>query len=288
MVECPMTTNSEMEQLWNSEASAAWSSHHERYDAMLCGLGEHVLQAAALTVGERVLDVGCGAGQLAIQAAERVGTAGSVLGVDLASELVGLATRRAAELGVSQAGFLRADAQVHAFPAGAYDVVLSRFGVMFFADPVEAFTNLLAATAPGGRLAFVAWQAAPYNEWVTVPLMAMVPHVGPPTLPPPDAPGPFAFGDAERVRAVLTDAGWAQIAVEDVQTVVSVGGAPTAEDAVQFIVGDTFGRMLLSQASPEQRSAAVTALRQAYEGHVTEGEVRVKAAAWLVTARRPQ
>jgi len=229
-----MTSNSDMVRLWNSEASASWSSHPERYDAMLAELGDRLLAAAGLVAGERVLDVGCGAGQLSLQAADRVGATGRVLGVDVAVDLLTVAARRAA--GVDQAGFLQADAQEHAFEGSAFDIVLSRFGVMFFADPVAAFANLLAATASGGRLAFLAWQAAPLNEWVTVPLGAVVPHVGFPALPPPGAPGPFAFGDADVVRSLLADAGWADVAVEDVQATVPVGGARTAQEAVDFIV----------------------------------------------------
>lgn len=281
-----MTVNSDMIQLWNGEASASWSQSPERYDAMLDGLGQRVLAAAALTEGERVLDVGCGAGQLTLQAAEQVGPTGTVLGVDVSHDLVAVTTARASEAGLAQVAAVEADAQVHAFPTAGFDAVLSRFGVMFFADPVGAFGNLLAATAPGGRLAFVAWQAAPSNEWITVPLMAVLPHVGPPTLPPPGAPGPFAFGDPDRLRSLLTEAGWSQVGIEDVQTTLCVGGARTGQEAAAFTSGDAFGRMVLAAAEPAAREAALTALREAYDGHVVDGEVRLKAAAWLVTARR--
>jgi SAM-dependent methyltransferase len=276
-----------MVELWNSDASAAWSNHPERYDAMLRELGLRALDAAHLEPGERVLDIGCGTGQLTLQAAERVGTRGNVHGVDVAEGLLAVARRRATEAGLGQVDLLQADAQDHGFPASSYDVVLSRFGVMFFEDPVSAFANLQAATMPGGRLAFVAWQPAPLNEWATVPLFAALPHVGPPPLPEPGAPGPFAFGDADRLRTVLTEAGWGDVMVEDVQTTLSVGGARTAEEAVDFIIADTFGQLLLRSATPEQRAAAVVALREAYAAHLVDGEVRVKAAAWLVTAGRP-
>jgi SAM-dependent methyltransferase len=282
-----MSSNREMVELWNGEASATWSSHPEKYDAMLGELGERVLAAAALSAGERVLDVGCGGGQLALQAAHQVGETGSVLGVDVSSELLAVTRRRATEAGLTQVQVLEADAQEHTFPASSYDAVVSRFGVMFFADPVAAFANLLQATVPGGRLAFVAWQAAPLNEWVMVPMGAMIPHVGFPDLPAPGAPGPFAFGDAERLRGIVTEAGWADVAIEDVQTTVSAGGARTADEAVEFVTEDTFGRMLLGKAEPEQRAAALAALREAYEPYVGADGVRVKAAVWLVTARRP-
>jgi SAM-dependent methyltransferase len=282
-----MASNSEMVELWNSEASEAWSTRPERYDAMLGELGLLALDAAHLEPGERVLDIGCGAGQLTLQAAERVGPDGSVLGVDVAAGLLAVARRRATEAGLGQVDLLQADAQDHAFPAVSHDVVLSRFGVMFFADPVSAFANLQATTRPGGRLAFVAWQPAPLNEWATVPLFAAMPHVGPPELPEPGAPGPFAFGDGARLRTLLTEAGWADVLLEDVQTTLSVGGARTADEAVDFIAADTFGQRILHSAAPGQREAALEALREAYEAHLVDGEVRVKAAAWIVTARRP-
>ena len=236
-----MTTNSEMIGLWNSPASASWATRPERYDAMLSELGERLLRVAAPTPEERVLDVGCGAGQLSALAAELVGPTGQVLGVDVAVDLLAVA----------------------------------------------AFANLLATTTPGGRLAFVAWQAAPLNEWMTLPLGAVVPHLGFPELPAPGAPGPFAFADLAALQDLLADAGWAGVQVEDVQTTVSVGGARTAQQAVDFLTEDTFGQMLLGKADPTSRSAALTALFDAYAERVADGALRLKAAVWLVTAHRP-
>jgi SAM-dependent methyltransferase len=282
-----MPSNSEMVELWNSEAAAGWASRPERYDAMLVELGMRALDAAQLEPGEHVLDIGCGAGQLTLQAAERVGPDGSVLGVDVAAGLLGVARQRAKQAGLGQVDVLQADAQDHAFPAASFDVVLSRFGVMFFDDPVSAFANLQAATRPGGRLALVAWQPAPLNEWATLPRVATSPHVEPPPIADPGAPGPFAFGDGERLRSILTDTGWCDVVLEDLQTTVSVGGARTADEAVDFITADTFGKLLLRSATPAQRKAATDALREAYAARLADGEVRVRAAAWLVTARRP-
>jgi SAM-dependent methyltransferase len=280
------TTNDDMVQLWNGEGGAAWATRPERYDAMLSGFGERVLRAAALAPGERVVDVGCGGGQLTLQAAAAVGQDGSVLGLDVATQLLALTQRRAAEAGLAQVAVLEADAQSQAFPPGAFDVVLSRFGVMFFADPVAAFVNLLSATAPSGRLAFVCWQPAPMNEWVTVPLFAVGPHVGFPDPPAPHAPGPFAFGDGDRLREILTTAGWSDVELEDVQTTVSPGGARTVEEAVAYFAEDTFGRMLMGKAEPAQQAAALEALRAAYAAYAGPDGIRVKAAVWIVTARR--
>jgi SAM-dependent methyltransferase len=281
------TTNEDMVQLWNGEGGATWAARPERYDAMLGGFGERVLQAAALVPGERVVDVGCGGGQLTLQAAQAVGAGGSVVGLDVSTQLLALTRRRAAEAGLTHVAVLEADAQSHPFSAGGFEVVLSRFGVMFFADPVAAFANLLRATAQGGRLAFVCWQPAPMNEWVTVPMFAVGPVVGFPDPPAPNAPGPFAFGDGDRLRDILTTAGWSDVQLEDVQTTISPGGSRTPEEAVNFFAEDTFGQLLLRKAEPAQQAAALEALRAAYDAHSAPDGIRVKAAAWIVTARRP-
>ena len=279
-----MTGNEAMVELWNSPAAATWATHAERYDAMLGPLGELVLAAAGLVPGERVLDVGCGAGQLTCQAAAAVGPTGRVLGVDVARDLLAVTRRRAGEAGLANVDAIEADAQVAQL--SSYDVVISRFGVMFFADPGAALANLLAAVVPGGRLAFVCWQAAPLNEWITVPLLAAAEHVGFPEPPQPDAPGPTAFADPERVRRLLGEAGWVDVVLTDVQTTVRPGGARTADEAVAFICEDTFGTMMLDKAAPHARAAAVAAIREAYAARLGPDGVQLKAAVWVVTARR--
>jgi SAM-dependent methyltransferase len=270
--------------LWNSEAASTWATQPERYDAMLDALGRRVIAAAAPQPGERVLDVGCGAGQLTVQVAGEVGPTGHVTGLDVATDLLAVTSRRAA--GVDNVEVLQADAQVHVLEPSSYDLVISRFGVMFFAEPVAAFTNLRSATKPGGRLAFVCWQSGVVNEWVTVPLFAAGAILGFPEPPSPDAPGPFAFADADRLRGILADAGWAGVEIEDVRTTVRPAGATTAEEATDFIVEDTFGKLLLDKAEPAQREAAIAAIRDAYAAHLTADGVELAAAVWVVTARR--
>lgn len=276
--------NREMVELWNGPASEAWVLRPERYDGMLDHLGRLALDAAALQPGERVLDVGCGSGQLSQQAAERVAPDGKVVGVDVSAPLIALARERAA--GNDRIRFVECDAQEADVPHDAYDVVVSRFGVMFFDDPVTAFANLRAATAPQGRMAFVCWQAPPHNEWVLTALGALVPHVGVPQLPEPGAPGPFAFADADHLRAVLTHAGWADVGIEGVQTTLIVGGPGTLDDAMEFYEQDAFGRRMLSDATPEQRAAGLAALREAVAPRMSDEGLRLGAAVWVVTAAR--
>jgi SAM-dependent methyltransferase len=277
--------NREMVELWNGPVSEAWVLMPERYDGMLDPLGRLALDAAALRPGDRVLDVGCGSGQLSLQAADRVAPDGRVLGVDVSAPLVALARRRAA--GREHVRFLECDAQEADVAHDAHDVVVSRFGVMFFDDPVTAFANLRAAVAPGGRLAFVCWQSALRNEWVMTAMSALLPHVGLPELPEAGAPGPFAFDDPEHVRSVVEQAGWCDIAIEGVETTLLVGGPGSLDEAMAFYAQDVFGRRMLAGGDPAQREAALAALRDAAATRMSDEGLRLGTAVWVVTARRP-
>lgn len=282
-----MSSAPDMAQFWNSEVTAAWVTHPERYDRMLEPFGRRVLDAADLRPGAHVLDVGCGGGQLSLQAAERVRPGANVTGIDVSAPLVAVARRRATDAGLTGVDFVEADAQVHQLPPARFQAVISRFGVMFFDDLVGAFANLRAATVPGGRLAFVAWKPVADNPWAMLPVLAMMPHVGLPDLPGPGAPGPFALGDADHVRAVLTGAGWTDVTLDAVATDLAPGGATTVDDAVTYFREDAFGRALLQSAEPHAREAALEALRNMFAEHLTDEGVRMGSAAWIVTAQRP-
>jgi hypothetical protein len=156
---------------------------------------------------------------------------------------------------------------------------------MFFDDPVAAFRNLRSAMAPGGRLSFVAWQAAPLNDWVLTAIGALVPHVGFPQLPPPGSPGPFAFAEADHVTALLAGAGWSEVELRAVSQPVLVGGGGSVEDVVAFYEQDAFGRRMLEQAAPQAREAARDALREAVAERTGADGLRLGASVWVVTAR---
>lgn len=275
--------NEQMAEIWNGPASSAWVTAAERYDAMLESPTRLLLEAAQLQAGEQVLDVGCGAGALTREAAAAAGHGGAVTAVDISAPLLAYAAAQPAPAGAAPIEWLEADAQTHRLPPAAYDAVVSRFGVMFFDDPTAAFANLRASARPGGRLAAVVWQAAPLNEWVLLPMGAIIPHVGFPDLPPPGAPGPFAFGDADLLRGVLTDAGWQGVDLQAVTTTVRMPG--DADAVVRHYVEDTFGQMALAKATPEQRDAALAAMREAIAPRVADGGVELGAAVWVVTAQ---
>jgi SAM-dependent methyltransferase len=274
--------NTDMAEYWNGRPAGVWVTEAERFDTMLAPFGRRLLAAAVLEPGERVLDVGCGNGAISLEAARAVGPAGRVTGLDLSAPMLGVARQRAEEQGIS-VSFVQSDAQTASFDE-PFDVVLSRFGVMFFDDPEVAFANLAKATRPGGRLCFVCWQEMFANEWIAVPAMAMVAHVGIPELPEPGAPGPFALADAERTRGLLQSARWSEVTVEGHKDPMHMGRDP--EDVVAFMFSDEMGRRVVEGKDPEAVQAGTEAALVALRPYATPDGVVLSGAYWLVTARK--
>jgi SAM-dependent methyltransferase len=276
-------TNREQSRLWNEQAGPKWVAMQRQLDAELESLGAAVIDALDLRAGERVLDVGCGAGATALALAARVAP-GEVVGVDISEPLLALARERAA--GVADLRFERADAQTATFAGPPFDVVFSRFGVMFFADPVAAFVNLRAALRPGGRLGFVCWRAMEDNGWFTVPLAAALPHLpGPPEMPPPGAPGPFAFADGERTRELLERAGFVDVEVTPLDRELPMG-ADGLDESVELVLQIGPVARALATAADDLRRTVRGAVREALARHEGPRGVTLPAAAWLVRARR--
>lgn len=279
--------NKEQIEHWNDQAGPRWVAMQDMIDGQIRPLGEAAMERAAIKAGERVLDVGCGCGQTSLELARRVTASGSVTGIDISAVMLARAQQSAAELGVSNLRFLNADAQTHALDAAAYDVVFSRFGVMFFAHPDEAFTNLCRALRPGGRLAFVCWQALPDNAWMVVPLMAALQHLPPPPLPSPDAPGPFAFADPQRVEGILTRAGFADVQFESLRETLSIASGRSLDEVVDFMLQMGPTAVVMRDADADLRQRVVDAIREALRPYFGDAGVRMPSAAWVVTARRP-
>ena len=233
-------------------------------------------------IGERVLDVGCGNGAISLDAARRVGPHGRVTGLDLSAPMLDVARQRAEEQGLD-VSFRQGDAQTASFDE-PFDVVLSRFGVMFFDDPETAFANLAQATRPTGRLSLVCWQEVLANEWIALPSMAMVAHVGIPELPEPGAPGPFALADPQRTKVLLESAGWSEVTVEEHKDGMRMGRDP--EDVVAFMLSDEMGRRLVEGKDPEAVQAGTEAAVEALRPYATPEGVLLSGAYWLVTARK--
>jgi SAM-dependent methyltransferase len=258
---------------WGGRGGSFWAANDERYDAMLAPMTPHLLTAAALTPTDRVLDVGCGCGRPSRLAAR---TAASVLGVDLDEAMIARARERSA--GIPNLRFELADAQTATLEP--VDVVMSQAGVMFFEDPVAAFTNLRST---GGRLAFLCWQAMSTSEHRQLKRDAMAPWV---TIPDPvPGPGALSMADPAVVREVLGAAGYTDIEVTGVQELLPVG--TTADDAVEFQLAEPAMADLLAEAGPEAAGKAAEALRQAYKAKETPEGVLLSASGWVVTARSP-
>ena len=267
---------------WNSAAQASrWVSHQKSYDRMLAPFADLVLRAADLAAGQHVLDVGCGCGTTTLHAARSIAP-GMAAGIDLSEPMLARARHRAASSAVANVSFIQGDAQTQPF-APTFDVVISRFGVMFFADPAAAFSNLRAATRRGGRLAFACWQPLAANEWLTVPCAAVAGLLPVPDLGDPGGPGMFSLAEPDRIRAVLASAGWRGVSVTAERTPILVGGGPL-DDAVAFWRTGPVGRRLLDGADAATQARAVDAVRAALASRGTDQGVRLEAAVWLVRA----
>jgi len=243
--------------------------------------GETMLDAAQLEPGEVVLDVGCGLGTTSQEAARRIAPGGTVLGVDIDAPLLVEARNRAIAAGVTNVEFLAADAQVYPFEAATIDVLISRFGSMFFVNPEAAFRNLGHAIRPGGRLAIV---CPIRSEWIEVAIGAAIPHVGPPNLGAPDDPGPLAFADGSRLKSVIRAGGFDEVTLDEVTRQVRIGD--DVEDVTSFITSLPESQLLF-EGKPEQNvAAAIEALREGFARFSSPAGVVVSETAWLATARR--
>jgi SAM-dependent methyltransferase len=275
--------NRQQQEAWNGGESRHYVEHADRYDRQLAPVTAAMLELAAVSGGHAVLDVGCGCGAMALDAAAR---AGSVLGVDISHPLIDVAGDRARRAGLDNARFLVADAQIHRFDPGLHDVVVSQFGLMFFDDPVGAFANLRTALVPRGRLVFATWQGLGANEWLSpvvdaVARFAEVPDLGGLA----NGPGMFALRDDSEIAVLLDDAGYRDIVVDAITPSLLLGGGGSVEEAADFLSGMGIVRGLLSHVADEDRDEAMAAVRAELERRYEPGVgVRLDAGVWLVSA----
>ncbi|GAA3503407.1 methyltransferase domain-containing protein [Streptomyces prasinosporus] len=280
----PDIVNTEQAQAWNGPEGVHWARNRDRWNAVNQGFNEPLLDAAGITADHSILDVGCGSGQTTRLAALRA-PQGRALGLDLSGPMLAEARALAEREGVANVSFTQGDAQVHPFEANVFDVAISRYGVMFFADPVAAFGNVGRALRPGGRLAFVCPADAALNDWVA----AMASLRG--FLPVGDfgragSPGMFSLASPDRVRDVLTAAGFTGITVNRTQA-HGVWGRGAA-DAAEFLLGTGPGRHLMEKADTTVRVRAHRTLTDHLRDHeAADGTVRLRSTSWLVVATRP-
>ncbi len=266
---------------WDGPEGDYWRKNEARYNRMLREYSERLLGAARIQSGERVLDVGCGCGDSSCAAA-RAASPAAVLGVDLSAGMLASARERAAAEGLRNLAFKQADAQAYPFADESFDVILSRFGVMFFADPQAAFRNLRRALPRGGRMTLLTWRGAQHNEWIREIRGTLA--GGPPKFPPPCAPGPLGLSDPEAVKPILSNAGFGEIAFTEASEPLHYGA--TAGEAFDFIRGTPLAEDVLSEMDPAARPHALDALRTLLESHQSAEGVCFQSSAWIVTARR--
>lgn len=274
--------NVEMAKAWDGEEGERWARDADRYDATGVHIRRVFFERVPFAPGEHVLDIGCGAGRQSLDIARRVAP-GTVLGIDLSSQLLDLARQRSSAEGLANVGFRQADAQVEPFDAGRFDVAVSSFGAMFFADPAAAFANIGRALRPGGRLAVMAWGPFAGNEWLATIRDALA--IGRPMgTPPSSVPGPFGLADADFTRAVLAEAGFEEVDLEAIDEPIVLGA--DAADAFAFVRTMGIVKGMTHDLDEADTQRALDAVRAALVAHETADGVLLGAEAWLITARR--
>jgi len=275
--------NIDQAEFWASIAPT-WVELDDRLEIAAGEPGRKVMNRLNLQPGQRVLDLGCGTGAATIELARRVGEDGSVLGVDIAAEMLVRARERAADEGVSNVTFMQADVQSHDLGTDAFDRAFSRFGVMFYADPVVAFSNIGKALKPGGILGFVCWQDVMANEWMLVPGMAVMSVTGSvPPMPEPGEPGPFSLSDMGRVKELLRAARFSEIEVIPHNDVISIPATELPDYAgVALRVGAA--REALKEADADTIARALESVISALGEKVDDGELRLTRGILVVTA----
>jgi SAM-dependent methyltransferase len=268
---------------WNGPGGQRWSDRQASQDVLLGPVSQALIARAGVRPGERIVDVGCGCGSTSIALALAVAPTGFVLGVDISAPMLERARRVAPpELPLD---FVLADATVYPFHPETFDLLISRFGVMFFADPVLSFANLRRALRPSGRVAFACWREPRDNPWMMAPLQAVYQHV--PRLPQvgPEEPGPFAFAAEERVQRILGDAGYCDVALErrDLLLDVAVGGGLEAAVKGAFEIGPA--SRALEGYPAETRAKAADSVRETLKPFVRGDRVELSGSIWIVTAR---
>ncbi len=272
--------NVDMAAAWDGPEGDHWAEHADRYERVGIEQGQALLDAAAIGSGDSVLDVGCGTGK-STRGAARLAVSGSALGVDLSARMLERARDTAESERLANVRFEQADAQVHSFGADAFDVGISSFGAMFFADPVAAFTNIGRSLRPGGRLALLAWREFGRNEWLSAIRHALALDRDLPT-PPSGTPGPFGLADRQPTEALLTEAGFVDVAFAALEDPIVLGA--DADDAFAFVRDFGITRGLTHDLGDADTEAALEALHRTLVDHQTSDGVRLGASAWLITA----
>jgi SAM-dependent methyltransferase len=282
----PTHPNAQQDEYWNQAAGPLWVRQQERLDSQIEPHGLVAIERAALHPGEHVVDIGCGCGQTSLELARRVGATGRVEGVDLSAPMLERARERAREAELDQLSFTRGDAQSHAFAPRSTDLFFSRFGVMFFEDPLTAFRNFHRALRPGGRITFLCWKGIEANPWMRIPMVAIAPLVELPEPPPPGAPGPLAFADDARVRGLLEEAGFEDVHATGHDSEMKLAGTGGPEAAAEFMLEIGPAARAAREAGLDDPTPLRDAIARALAPHQRGDAIVIGAGMWIYQARR--
>lgn len=270
---------------WNDRAAVTWTTFQERLDTLFEPLTALALDAAAPAPGQRIIDIGCGCGATVLALAGRVGATGQVLGLDISEPMAARARERIAAAGLTNARVVVSDAAVHAFPPASADLLFSRFGVMFFADPTAAFANLRGAMRQGGRLLCAAWRPLADNPWFFVPQQAARPLLPPQPPADPNAPGPFAFADPDRTSGIFTDAGWHDVTLTRHDVPMRFAAAGEIDRATEFATRVGALARMLAEVDPALHPRVRSAVADALKAYDSPSGIILSGSIWLISAR---
>jgi SAM-dependent methyltransferase len=276
-----MSANQAQIDFWNGPTGQKWAKYQTDMDRNLADVGAAVMMLAGVQPGEKVLDIGCGNGATSFMLADTVGQAGDVIGVDVSQPMLAIARAR---ISTPNIRFVEADAAAYPFTPDR-NLIFSRFGVMFFADPVSAFANIRKAATNGGRLAFVCWRPAAENEWVMLPYQVAKPILPEQPAVDPHAPGPFAFADSDRTRGILAGAGFRDIVIEPFNGHMRLGNSPEhAAMQLTSLMGPTARALKDADDAIRAKVQDAVAKRMAeFQGGAPD--IAPGTACWLVSAR---
>ncbi|HVM08848.1 MAG TPA: methyltransferase domain-containing protein [Acidimicrobiales bacterium] len=275
--------NTDQASAWDGHEGDVWTEQADRYDRASRRLWQRFIEARMVGVADRVVDVGCGTGR-STRDVSRLASEGEVVGIDLSRRMLELARQRSSAEGLDNIVFVRGDAQVFRFEPNAFDVAMSSFGTMFFNDPVAAYTNIGVGLRRGGTLALLGWRALQENDWLVSLRGALAVGRALP-MPPPDAPTPFSLAEPDRVRTILTSAGFGSIELTPIDEPVDLGG--NASEALGFATTMGIVEGLLEGVDAAARAEALSNLADLFRRRETVEGVLLGAAAWLITARKP-
>jgi SAM-dependent methyltransferase len=268
---------------WNGPGGQHWADRQQAQDILLAPVSEILIARADAKAGERIIDVGCGCGDTTIALVQKVGPTGHVMGIDVSAPMLTRARQRVPS--GMPVDFVLADATVYPFVSGSFDLLVSRFGVMFFAEPALSFANMRRALRPSGRMAFACWREPRDNPWLMAPLQAAYQHAPRLPQPGPDDPGPFSFASEQRVVGILSEAGFTAIEMErrDLSLDIAIGRG--LEAAVETAVEMGPAARALEGQPPDVIAAATHSIREVLSPFASGQEVPLAASIWIVTAR---